>query len=114
MIDHENRIFDAVSEALRTAFDPIFITGVELVNTPPQFPAVSIVQKNTEVNTRYSTFDRVENVTSEEYEFGVFSNLERSRDAKEQTKAIVSVIDGVMANLYYPRTFQFLDTLNHS
>lgn len=105
MIDKENLIFAEVSEALRNEFEGIFVTGVELVDAPPQFPAVSIVLKQSEVNQRYSTFDQVENVASEEYEFGAYSNLEDSRDAKEQTKAIIAVIDGVMNSLYYPRTF---------
>lgn len=105
MISNENAIFSKVSEALRNEFDGIFVTGAELVDTPPHFPAVSIILKHSEVNQRYSTFDEVENVASEEYEFGAYSNLEDSRDAKEQTKAIIAVVDGVMNSLFYPRTF---------
>ena len=105
MIDNENLVFDAVTEALRTAFEGIFITGVELVATPPQFPAVSIVLTDSKINDRHSTFDKVDNVAVEEYKVEVASNLESQKAAKEQTKAIMAVIDGVMSGLFYPRTF---------
>lgn len=106
MIDYENIIYEAVSNALRDKFvDGIFITGVELTDTPPQFPAVSIQQINSEVNKRYSTFESVENVASEEYKFEACSNLESQKEAKKQTKEIIAVIDGVMSDLFYIRSF---------
>lgn len=105
MIDKEQLIYDEVSKALRKAFSGIFITGVEIVNAPPHFPAVSIVQKTSGVNERYSTFESVQNVAREEYEFNVYSNLIKEKEAKQQTKDIVAVIDGVMSNLYYIRSF---------
>lgn len=106
MIDNEQLVFDEVSTALRTAFDGIFIVGVEITDAPPQFPAVSIVKKNSEVNTKYSTFENVENAASEEYEFGIYSNLESEKEAKQQTNDIVGIINGVMCDdLFYIRTF---------
>ena len=105
MIDNEQLVYDEVSTALRTAFDGIFITGVEITDIPPQFPAVYIIKKNSGVNERYSTFENVENAASEEYEFGIFSNLESQNDAKQQTKNILAVINGVMCDLFYIRTF---------
>lgn len=105
MIDNEAIVYDAVSTAVRSAFDGIFITGVEITDTPPQFPAVSVVQKNSGVNERYSTFENVENVASEEYEFGIYSNLESQSEAKQQTKDILAVINGVMCDLFYIRSF---------
>ena len=105
MIDNEDVVYDHTSAALRKAFDGIFITGVEITDTPPRFPAVYIVKKNSGVNARYSTFDSVENVATEEYEFGAFSNLEEQREAKRQAKEIIAVIDGVMCDLFYIRSF---------
>lgn len=105
MIDYEGIIYDAVSAALRSAFEGIFITGVEITDTPPQFPAVSIIQLDSTVNTKYSTFGKVDNVAAEEYKFDVYSNLESQKDAKQQTKNIIAVIDGVMANFFYIRSF---------
>ena len=106
MIDNEDIVYDAVSTALRSAFNGIFITGVEITDTPPQFPAVSVVQKNSGANERYSTFENVENVASELYEFGIHSNLESQSEAKKQTKDILAVINGVMCDsLFYIRSF---------
>lgn len=105
MIDNEKKVFEAVAEALRNNFEPIFVSGVELVDTPPLFPAVSIVQTDNKVNTRGSTFDYVENVATETYTFNIFSNLENLAEAKAQTKLIASVVDEVMSGLYYPRAF---------
>ena len=105
MINHESLVFDMVSAALRDAFDIIFISGVELVDTPPQFPAVSIAQTNNEVNMRGSTFEHIENAAIETYTFNIFSNLESLRDAKDQIQTITEVIDDVMSDLFYPRIF---------
>lgn len=106
MIDNEDIVYETVSTALRNAYDSIFITGVEITDTPPQFPAVSIVQKHSGVNEKYSTFESVENAASEEYEFGIHSNLESQKDAKQQTKDILAVINGVMCDsLFYIRSF---------
>ena len=105
MIDHEQLIYDEVATALRNAFDDIHIVGVEITDTPPRFPAVSIIKKSSNVNEKYSTFDSVENVASEEYEFGVYSNLESQAEAKNEVKSILAVINGVMCDLLYIRSF---------
>lgn len=105
MIDYEDIVFSSVADELRKQFSDIYIIGTEWSDAPPRFPAVSVVQIGNEVNEKYSTFDSVENVASEEYKFEVCSNLESARSAKQQTKDIVSVIDGVMNGLSYPRVF---------
>lgn len=105
MIDNEQLVYDEVSTALRASFDGIFIVGVEITDAPPQFPAVSIVKKNSGVNEKYSTFESVENVASEEYEFGIYSNLESEKEAKQQIKNLLAVINGVMCDLFYIRSF---------
>lgn len=105
MIDNEQLVYDKVSTALRTAFDGVFIVGVEITSAPPQFPAVSIVKKNSGVNAKYTTFESVENVASEEYEFGIYSNLESEKEAKQQIKNLLAVINGVMCDLFYIRSF---------
>ena len=98
-------IFGLVSEALRSKFPNIFITGVELTSMPPRFPAVSIVLTDTTVNKRGSTFDKVDNVSTELYSFNAFSNLVEQREAKNEVKAITDVIDDVMSGLFYVRSF---------
>ena len=94
-----------VSDALRVRFDTIYITGVELTSMPPRFPAVSIVMMDTTVNERGSTFEKVDNVFTEAYTFNAFSNLENQKEAKDQAKAITEVIDEVMSDLLYIRSF---------
>lgn len=105
MIDNENLVYEEVSTALRAKLEKIFIIGVEITDVPPQFPAVSIVQKNSEANKKYSTFDSVENVASEEYEISIHSNLESEKEAKQETKKILGIINGVMTDLFYIRSF---------
>lgn len=105
MIDYEDAIFNAASSALRTEFPTIKIVGVELTSDPSQFPAVSIVQTNSKIDKRYSTFEKVDNVASEEYKVDAYSNLESQKDAKKQTKRIIAIVDGVMANFEFIRTF---------
>ena len=105
MIDNEQLVYDEVAKAVREKFDGIFIIGTEITDVPPRFPALYIIKKNSSVNERGSTFDYVENVATEEYEFGAYSNLESQKDAKTQCKEIIAVIDGVMCDLTYIRSF---------
>lgn len=105
MIDNEQLIYDEVSTALRKAFESIFITGVEIVSAPPRFPAVSIVLRNSGVNKKCSTFESVQNAAEEEYEFNIYSNLVQEKEAKKQTKDILAIIDRVMSDLFYIRSF---------
>ena len=103
MIDKEKELFEAVSKALRERFKSIYVIGAELTDAPPKFPAVSFVQTNNAVKTRYSTFAILENVVGEDYKAEVYSNLETGKEA--QTKEIISVISDAVASLGYERTF---------
>jgi len=103
MIDKENEIFQLVSKKLHEKYHVIYVIGSELINTPPQFPAVSLVQTNNAVNNGYSTFKELENVVREDYKAEVYSNLESGKEA--QTKEITAVISDVMKEIGYERTF---------
>ena len=103
MIDKESEVFKAVAAALRAKYETIYVVGTELASTPPRFPAVSIVQKNSAVRAEHSTFESLENVVREDYKAEVFSNLKKSKEA--QTKAITKDISDVMGSLGYERTF---------
>lgn len=105
MISNEKKIFDTISTQLRKQREDIFITGVEITDTPPRFPAVSIVLKSSAVNANGSTFESVENVVSEEYEVMVHSNLEDQRLAKEEALGILEIINDSVAEMYYMRTY---------
>ena len=103
MIDKENEIFQKVAQRLHEKYSVIYVIGSELTNTPPKFPAVSLVQTNNAVNNGYSTFESLENVVREDYKAEVYSNLESGKEA--QTKEITSVISDVMKEIGYERTF---------
>ena len=103
MIDKEKEIFETVATELRKHFKGVYIIGAEMSSAPPQFPAVSFVQTNSAVKTEHSTFDKLENVVTEDYKAEVYSNLEKGKEA--QTKEITRLISDVMSSLGYSRTF---------
>lgn len=103
MIDKENEIFNIVAAKLRNKYPTIYVVGTELTNTPPKFPAVSLVQTNNAIRTEYSTFNSLENVVREDYKAEVFSNLKTGKEA--QTKEIINDISDVFTELGYERTF---------
>lgn len=103
MIDKELEIFEYVATKLRKKYPTIYVVGTELTDTPPKFPAVSIVQTNNAIRTEHSTFDSLENVVREDYKAEVFSNLEIGKE--KQTKEITNDISDFFTELGYERTF---------
>ena len=103
MIDKEKEVFEIVAAGLRSKYKSIYIIGTEMTDTPPKFPAVSLIQTNNGVKTEYSTFESLENVVSEDYKAEVYSNLSKGKEA--ETKEIIKDISDVMASLGYVRTF---------
>ena len=77
--------------------------GAEISDTPPKFPAVSLIQTNNVTKTEYATFGGLENVVGEDYKAEVYSNLREGKEA--QTKEIISFISDLMRDLGYERTF---------
>ncbi len=105
MIDNENNVFKAVSDGLRKQTPQLFIIGTEITSMPPQFPAVTVVLTNNEINTRYAAFDHRENVVIEEYKIEVYSNLQGEYDRFMQAKFIARRICDIMDSIDYVRTF---------
>lgn len=103
MIDKEKEVFTAVATRLREKHPKIYVVGTELTSTPPNFPAVSIVQTDNAIKTGHSTFDSFENVVKEEYKVEVYSNLEKGKET--ETKSITSDISDIFRELGYVRTF---------
>jgi hypothetical protein len=103
MIDKETEIFEAVSKELRKKFKGIYIIGAEMSPTPPKFPAVSFMQTNNAVKSEHSTFERNENVATEDYKAEAYSNLEKGKEA--QTKEIIAIISDILSEYGYIRTF---------
>ena len=103
MIDKETEVFEYVALGLRSKYKSIYIIGAEISEAPPKFPAVSIVQTNNAVQSKYSTFGSLENVVGEDYKVEVYSNLSNGKEA--QTKEITKDISDLMSDCGYERTF---------
>lgn len=103
MIDHEEQMYDLVSGKLREAFPDIFVTWRQLENMPESFPMVVFYQLDNTVLENMSTFDEVENANRETYQIDVYSNLAVGRE--KEIKSILKVINEVMAEEFYVRTF---------
>lgn len=101
MIDKEDELFAVIAKELRKKFDGIYIIGKQLSSEPPRFPAVSIIQENNIVNTRYSTFDEMENVAHITQYIEIYSNDKEQKE--EICKSISIVIDDVLKTHGYCR-----------
>lgn len=101
MVDKEDELFIAISTKLREQFNDIYVIGKQLSSEPPRFPAVSIIQENNIINTRYSTFNELENVASITQYIEIYSNDYESKE--EICKEISLVIDDVLKEHGYCR-----------
>lgn len=102
MIDQEAKVFQACADAFRAEYPNGFIAG-EYVAQPPKFPAVSIVEMDNAVDQRALDNGNIENAVNVMYQVDVYSNLNTGK--KAQTKAIIALIDEVLAQHRFVRTF---------
>ena len=100
MIDVENEIYDRVADKLRATFNGIGIAG-EYVQSPSQFPFVSIVEADNTPLQRTQTSDSGENHATVMYEINVYSN--KAKGKKAECKAIVAVVDSEMMTMGFTR-----------
>ena len=113
MIDHEAELFNIVARKLREKYgaNNIYVIGEEVINEPPRYPSISIVQNDNIINDKYSTFKEQENVAIETYKVEVVS-----KDS-EQSKEIVDLINEVFKEHNYLRTYNqpvfSVDTSNY-
>ena len=101
MVNVENEIFDIVAKAVRAVYPDIYISG-EYVNSPPKFPAVSIIEMDNSAYTRTQTNDSVENHAVLMYEVNVYSNKQSGK--KSECKSISALIDNEFAALGFSRS----------
>ena len=101
MINIENIVFDRVVTRVRERFPDIFMTG-EYVNSPPSFPAASLVEMDN--GTRIDTVDSgsSENHVNVMYEVNVYSN--KNTGKKSECKAIIALIDNEMVAMGFMRS----------
>jgi len=73
------------------------------VAQPPKFPAVSVVEMDNNVDERAMDNGNIENAVNVMYQVDVFSNLNKGK--KAQAKAIIALIDEVLSQHRFVRTF---------
>ncbi|MEG0898500.1 MAG: hypothetical protein RSF40_02165 [Oscillospiraceae bacterium] len=105
MIDREKEVFNDITQALRNrlGIDGIYIIGTSMTSSPPKFPAVSLVKIWNKVNKNGTTFEKIENVVSEEYKAEICCNKDIGKE--EEAKKIVSIIDEIISKKGYVRVF---------
>jgi hypothetical protein len=102
MIDIENRVFQMCADAFRAAYPNGYIAG-EYVSQPPKFPAVSVVEMDNLVHARAIDNGKIENAADLMYQVDVYSN--KTTGKKAQAKAIIALLDEVLAQHRFVRTF---------
>lgn len=100
MIDYETDIFDAVADALTTAYPNITVDSVETFS-PSSFPFVSIVEIDNSTYLRSRDSSNNENHANIAYEVNVFSNAVTGK--KAECKSILNTLDAVMIRLGFTR-----------
>jgi hypothetical protein len=102
VIDVESKVFQKCADAFRAAYPNGYIAP-EYVSQPPKFPAVSVVEMDNNVDERAMDNGNVENAVNVMYQVDVYSN--KTTGKKAQAKAIVALIDEVLAQYRFIRTF---------
>jgi len=102
VIDCESVVFQKCADAFRAAYPNGYIAP-EYVHKPPKFPAVMVVEMDNIIDERAMDNGNVENAVNVMYQVDVFSNLNKGK--KAQTKAIIALIDEVLAQYRFIRTF---------
>ena len=101
MIDIESEVYARITTALRSSYNPIYITNEE-TRTPSKFPFTSIVEIDNYVYKRTMDSGNNENHAQVVYEVTVASNKTTGR--KAECKAILSDIDKIFTGIGFTRS----------
>ena len=101
MIDIENAVFNAVAMKVREVYPDVFMTG-EYVNSPPSFPAVSLVEMDNSTHIETIDSGSNENHANVMYEVNVYSN--KTVGKKSECKKIITLIDEEMLAMGFSRS----------
>ena len=105
MSDNEQQIYMQISNKIKEKYLNAQITNQKLSINQTKYPAVSIVLTNNSVLSQYSTFDQIESVCNEVFEFEVANSHE---SGMSDVKAILMIIDEQMNEFGYLRIQQGL------
>jgi hypothetical protein len=101
---NEEEIMGSIIEVLRNEYgEDIYITDT-YSNSYPKFPAVRFYMYDSQTHSRGSSFERIETSENEYYEAEIYSNLE-GNDKTQQCKDIANLINEVMTDLNFRRTY---------
>jgi hypothetical protein len=103
LIDIENIVFTRLATEIRTAYPDTSVYG-EYVEVPATFPSVSIVEADNRVVERTRDLDGVEHYAQLMYEINIYTNDASGK--KTKAKAIAELIDGIMSEMLFTRTFR--------
>lgn len=103
MIDIENQIFTLISNKLTDSFTGIKVCS-ETVLEPSEFPCVSVEEIANRVKDANRDSGAIERYAEVTYEINVYSNKKSGK--KTQCKNIISVVDTLLANLGFTRTYK--------
>ena len=103
MIDIENIVFTALSNAIKTVYTTASVYG-EYVEVPASFPCVSIVEADNRVLERTRDLSGVEHYAQVMYEINIYTNDASGK--KSKAKAIANLIDTQMGGMLFTRTYR--------
>ncbi len=103
MIDIENEIFTAVSNAVKAVY-PNAKLSPELILSPSQFPCVCVEEIDNNVVSRTQDSGCNENHANLTHEVTVYSNKVGGK--KAECKAIMGIVDSVYSDFGFIRTMQ--------
>lgn len=103
MIDIENIVFTALSDAIHTIYPTATVYG-EYVEAPAAFPCVTIVEADNAVYERTRDLDGIEHYARVMYEVNVYTNDVNGK--KSKAKQISNLIDAKMSEMLFTRTFR--------
>lgn len=95
----ENYVHTKLKAALTEKFPKIAYSS-EYVDTPAQFPAVTVVEIDNRVYQRMSTLE-LENFAEVTYECNIYSN--KTSGKKSEAKAIADTLDTAFKHMGYTR-----------
>lgn len=99
MIDCENEVFTRVATMLREQFKGIDVSG-EYVNTPSDFPHVSITMSDNPIDPARTTGSR--EMAEPMFEVNIYSN--KAGTKKTECKKIAAAIDKLLFSMNFVRT----------
>lgn len=103
MIDIENMVFDAVSQAVKAKYPKAAVYG-EYVEVPAAFPCVTLVEEDNTTYRKTQAANERELHANVMYTINVYTNTTNGK--RKQAKDIASIVDDVMQSLKFTRSMK--------